>query len=223
MGEPFLRHSLLESCGVFHGFGTRGCREPAGLVRPRQVHGAHVMRLFGRRKSSPKSADAIVSDVPGVPVGVVTADCVPILMATPNGRRVAAVHAGWRGLARGVITAAVETFCDTQHDTTRAVAVLGPHISACCYEVDEAVVEALAPRFGDLLDGALAETRERHWRLELGTLTRFELARAGFLLERVALTAGACTACDPHRFHSYRRDGPRAGRLIHFVAAREQT
>jgi YfiH family protein len=155
-------------------------------------------------------------------VGVATADCLPILMASGDGRVVAAVHAGWRGLARGVISSAVQAFREPKCDTMEAVAVLGPYVGPCCYEVDRPVVAALSPRFRERLQHALSPTRRGHWRLDLGTLARVELIAAGLVSERIGAVPEACTACDPRRFHSYRRDGPAAGRLIHFVCARRQ-
>lgn len=220
--DGFVRHAILEEVGVEHGFGTRDAREPAGLRRPRQVHGNAVVAVANvpSAAGSAPEGDAIVSDRAGVPVGVVTADCVPILLASADGRWVAAVHAGWRGLARGVIAAAGEALECAGVALAHARAVVGPHVRACCYEVDAPVVEALAERFGARLGAALAPAREGHWRLDLEQLARAALEEAGFARERVAALAGACTACDAERFHSHRRDGPRAGRLVHYVAAR---
>ncbi len=220
MTGGFLRHPLLEGCGVEHGFGVRGAPEPPGLRRPRQVHGAKVARIDARGARGLEAADAVISDVPHVPIGVQTADCVPVLLATPSGRTVAAVHAGWRGLAHGVITAALCALAEATSEAAEAVAVVGPHVGRCCYEVDGPVVEALAPRFGAALDAVRQAVRPGHWMLDLGAAVRFELERAGFAAERIAALGGTCTACDAQRFHSYRRDGPRAGRLVHFVAAR---
>ena len=221
----WLSHELLVGANILHGFGTRASLPPAGLLRPKQVHGACVIRLSGvselagMRDGLLAEADAVVSDVPGQPVGVVTADCVPILMATPSGC-VAAVHAGWRGLAAGVIGAAIGALRDIAPDARSAVAAIGPHVGPGCYEVDALVVDALAPRFGAAFDAALARVRPGHWQLDLGRLARRELESAGLAAERIGSLAPACTACDRERFHSFRRDGPRAGRLFHFAVAR---
>jgi YfiH family protein len=188
-------------------------------VRPRQVHGTRVARLLPALHDL-GDADGVVSDRPGVPIGIVTADCLPILLATPSGA-VAAVHAGWRGLAAGVIDAALESLAAIAPDAARAVAVIGPHVAPDCYEVDAVVVDALASRFGDALARALAPTRPGHWTLDLALLARHDLLRAGLADACVAALPRACTACDAARFHSYRRDGPGAGRLIHWLAASE--
>jgi copper oxidase (laccase) domain-containing protein len=138
------------------------------------------------------------------------------LIATPSGP-VAAVHAGWRGLAAGVLAASIEALGRIAPDTDAAVAVIGPHIGATCYEVDAPVVRALRMRFGGDVDAALRSTRPGHFEIELAQLAALDLARAGLARERIAVLADACTACDPRRFHSYRRNGPASGRLFHYI------
>ena len=100
-------------------------------------------------------------------------------------------------------------------------AVIGPHIGPCCYEVDRPVIEALAARYGPELAPCLDPTRPGHARLDLAGLAVRALLGAGVARDALAVLPDVCTACDARRFHSYRRDGPRAGRLIHFVAALE--
>lgn len=215
----WIRHPLLEAEAVAHGFGTRACVAPAALVRARQVHGRDVVRVTQPADALVGDADALVCDVPGLAIGVVTADCLPVLIAAPSGA-VAAAHAGWRGLAAGVLAATVAALREIAPDADRAIAVIGPHIGASCYEVDEPVVRALAARFGAAVDAALRETRAGHCEIDLARLARLDLEYAGLASERIAAIPDACTACDPERFYSFRRDGPGAGRLCHFVMAR---
>ena len=215
----WIRHPLLDAAAVAHGFGTRDCVAPAALVRARQVHGRDVVRVTQPADTLVGDADALVCDVPGLAIGVVTADCLPVLIAAPSGA-VAAAHAGWRGLAAGVLAATVAALREIAPDADRAIAVIGPHVRPCCYEVDEPVVRALAARFGDAVDAALRETRAGHCEIDLARLARLDLESAGLASERIAAIPDACTACDPERFHSFRRDGPGAGRLFHFVMAR---
>ena len=213
-----LKHPLLQELGVAHGFALRDTPMPEGLLRPRQVHGAKVVSAAACRSDPPPEADAVVSSEPGVSVGVVTADCVPILLAAPDRRAVAAVHAGWRGLAAGVVAQGVDALRQEHGASVALVAAIGPHIGVCCYEVDEPVLDALSTRFGSL-DAALRPARAGHALLDLGALVARDLANAGLHARDVGRLAGACTRCDPQRFHSHRRDGARAGRLWHFVAA----
>ena len=213
-----IRHPLLQSCGVAHGFGLRGDPAPLGLLRPRQVHGAVVAELGSGSVLEPVDADAVVSAHRGSVVGVVTADCVPILAAGRGGRAVAAIHAGWRGLALGVVEAGVETLRARVAGGEEIFAVIGPHIGPCCYEVDTPVLEVLERRFGSDLASALQPSRPLHSRLDLAALVRCDLARLGLAEPRVAVLGGACTCCDPLRFESHRRDGASAGRLVHHIA-----
>jgi YfiH family protein len=218
-----LRHPLLEGCGVEHGFGMRGASDPGGVRRPVQVHGAGVATAEQCAAPNRVRADAVVSTAPGVRIGIVTADCLPVLLAAEDGTAVAAIHAGWRGLAQGVIEAGVAALQSRAKSDlggrSRILAAIGPHVGPCCYEVDEPVLAALMPRFDAALDAALRPTRSGHALLDLGRLACQALLAAGLAPTGVGVLCSACTACDPGRFHSYRRDGSRAGRLLHFISA----
>ena len=213
--SAFLEHPLLAARGAAHGFGVRGAAEPAGLARPRQVHGVAVARARGDGMPL-GDADAVWSDAPGTAVGVVTADCVPILLAGRGARIVAAVHAGWRGLADGVIGAALEALRAAGAPAGELVAAIGPHIGPCCYEVDEPVLARLRARFPAAIDAHAHATRPGHARVDLGALARRELEGA-LPPGAVGALADACTRCDAQRFESYRRDGARSGRLVHWI------
>jgi len=218
MAEP-ITHPLLDSVAGEHGFGVRGVA-PEDVLRPKQVHGTCVAFVGERRTLAPAEADAVVCDRPGQRVAVVTADCVPILLAARDGRAVAAIHAGWRGLAAGVVGAGVRALAARCGGPPRLVAAIGPYIGPCCYEVDAPVIDALRAAFAGDLDAALSGAPAGHAMLDLGRLVVRGLLSEGLRPEAVGSLAGACTCCDPERFHSYRRDGARAGRLVHFIAAR---
>jgi hypothetical protein len=212
-----LRHPLLADRGIAHGFGVRGDVAPEGLLRPRQVHGRAIVSAAACRVQPPPEADGVVCSEPGVAVGVVTADCLPVLLASEGGRVVAAIHAGWRGLARGVVTEGIDALRRSSGGA-RIVAAIGPHIGPCCYEVDAPVIDALTQTLG-AIDDALRPTRPGHALLDLGALAARALAGAGVASDDIGRLPDTCTRCDALRFHSYRRDGPRAGRLVHYVAA----
>jgi YfiH family protein len=168
-----LRHALLSNIGVDHGFGLRGFAEPAELRRPRQVHGVAVATAAecAERNRAPE-ADAVISEEIGVRIAVVTADCLPILLAGDRGRAVAAIHAGWRGLAAGVIGAGLTALRERLGGSERVTAVIGPHIGKCCYEVDQPVLGALELHFSEILPRASRQTRPGHAQLDLGLLAR---------------------------------------------------
>jgi YfiH family protein len=216
-----LRHALLGECAVEHGFGQRGSAPPEGLLRPRQVHGATALRVRESWCDAPPEADAVVSTLPGRPVGVVTADCVPVLAASRCGSAVAAIHAGWRGLACGVVRVGLTALRAAAPAGAQLRAVIGPHIGPCCYEIDAPVGDALHRRFGDVLERSMRPSRPGHHWLDLGRLVRRELESCGLDADSIGSLPRSCTHCDEARFHSYRRDGRRAGRLVHYVAARE--
>jgi len=216
-----LRHPLLDALGIEHAFGTRGAWLPSDLVRPQQVHGMQVVLSTGDETGHDAQGDAIATAVAGRAIGIATADCVPILVATETGRAVAAIHAGWRGLAAGVIEAGVEALRSLAGSSQRLVAAVGPHIGLCCYEVDRPVLDAMTQRFTrEEVAAACVETRQGHARIDLGQLSALALERSGIGAAERGQLEGACTACDAVRFDSYRRDGAAAGRLVHFVISR---
>lgn len=214
-----LTHAFLSDTGVAHGFGRIGAQPPDRVIRPDQEHGTEVALVRELSDSDPGRADAVISTLAGVAVGVMTADCVPVLLSMDGGRVVAAVHAGWRGIAAGVVGSAFEALARTAAPWRRVTAVIGPHIRACCYEVDAPVIERLRVRFSKLLDSALIPVSSDHSMLDLEALVRVELIRAGVRSPDVGTFPEACTHCDAERFHSHRRDGAGAGRLLHWIAA----
>ncbi len=181
------------------------------FARVRQVHGARVFAAAG--PSLPcEEADAVVSTRPGLAACVAVADCVPVLLAAPEGRAVAAVHAGWRGtvaLAAAEGTRALAAAAGVP--AARLRAAIGPSIGPCCYEVSE----DLAARFEAAFGEAVVRRGPGGPRLDLWTANQVALRRAG--VEQVEVLA-RCTACDPARFYSHRRDGGRTGRMVAFAA-----
>lgn len=192
--------------------------EPFAVVR--QVHGSACIPVEAAEAGSgfdPRpgggpvaSADAMVSMAPGVFLGILVADCVPIALASPEEGQIAAVHAGWRGLAAGVVNAAVGTFADP----TTVRAAVGPAIGPDHYEVGEEVVSAVTEVAGR---ATMAKPVDGRFRLDLAA-TAAGLLRALGVAEVEA--AGLCTACEPKRFYSHRRDGPATGRQALIAAMR---
>ena len=171
----------------------------------RQVHGKRVARLraadAGRTLDEP--ADAAITTEPGIACTVQVADCLPVLFAAPQGRGVGAAHAGWRGLAGGVLEATVAALCDAAACAPQDLCVwLGPCIGPRQFEVGAEVVEAFdqAPHF---VPRARADGSMR-WLADLPGLARERLRAAGV----TQFSGGAwCTVEDASRFFSFRRDG----------------
>jgi hypothetical protein len=209
-----LHSPLLASVGVGHAFGTRDAAPPPGIRRPRQIHEAAVVRVTNAGAELLGEADAVLGSAPGVPVGIVTADCVPVLLSTRAGDVVAAVHGGWRGLAAGVVEAGVAAL-RRESPGSEILAAIGPRVGPCCYEVDAPVLDALEHRDPAALAAATTPSRSGHAWLDLGAVSEAALRRSG--VEQVELLAEVCTACDTDRFYSVRAEGPETGRLLHWV------
>jgi len=162
--------------------------EPEQVVFARQVHGTRLLRH--PREDGVVEADGHVVTEPGLAPLVFTADCLPVALHGPEG--LAMVHAGWRGLAGGILGKAAEAV-----EAHRAA--IGPGIGPCCYEVGEEVLTAFAG-LGDVAEGRM---------LDLPEVARRLLAEAG--VEQVE-SAELCTSCEAELFFSHRRDHGRTGR-----------
>ncbi|MHA7840006.1 MAG: polyphenol oxidase family protein [bacterium] len=214
---------VLMDLGVPHGFGCRGADVPASTRLPRQVHGTALWDAFsgsraGEEPEEPAEADVVLG-CGGArrSVGIVTADCVPILASAAEGEAVVAIHAGWRGLAAGVIEKGLSALRDAAGAGSIRAAI-GPAARGCCYEVDEPVRAALSERYGSLLDReVIAPRRPGHFRLDLSRLAERIVRESGVSEACLGTRHRVCTICDPVRFESHRRDGARAGRLRHFI------
>jgi YfiH family protein len=182
----------------------------AAPVFLRQVHGTRVVRV-GVADAAPggpiHEADAVVTSEAGVACVVQAADCLPVLLAAPDGRAVAAAHAGWRGLSAGVVEAALEALCATgQCAPGDVVAWLGACIGPDAFEVGDDVLIAFgaSPEHEDARAGRFKARGRAKWLADLAGLARDRLAAAGV----TRISGGAwCTATDASRFFSYRRDG----------------
>lgn len=182
----------------------------AAPVWLQQVHGRCVVRLRHADVGAPPlQADAAWTDEPGLACTIQVADCLPVLLAAPQGRAVAAAHAGWRGLAQGVVEAALAALCDgAQCAPEEVTAWLGPCIGPRQFEVGAEVLAAFAQdpahAQADLFVPHADSDDQPRWLANLPLLARQRLQRAGV---RWISAAGACTVEQRSRFFSYRRDG----------------
>lgn len=181
-----------------------------------QVHGTEVARFSapppafaGEGAGAEPVADASVTSTPGLVLAILTADCLPVVFAAEDGRAVGAAHAGWRGLAGGVLETTVAAM---GVEPARIVAWLGPAAGPQAYEIGEEVFDAFVSRDARAAS-AFAATRPGHWKVDLYELARQRLADAG--VARV-FGGGLCTISDPQRFYSHRRDA-RTGRMATLV------
>lgn len=183
----------------------------------RQVHGTEIVCADGIDPASPPEADASWTKTPGVVCCVMTADCLPVLLADKRGRIAAAVHAGWRSLAGGIIQKTVETLCAEVPGLAPADlrAWFGPRIGEADFEVGPDVLEAMKahlPEAEAAFRPAAAESEtEGKLLCSLAALARQALALSGVPAENAADCA-LSTYAEPQRFYSFRRDGEKSGR-----------
>lgn len=193
--------------------------EPSALFTVTQVHGSRVLAapevVDGAGVPGPcGEADGLWTGAAGSAVGVRTADCVPILIADPVGRRVAAVHSGWKGTEARIVARAVEALEREGSRPGDLLAAIGPSIRACCYQVSADVAGRFAGHGpGVVIDegGAL--------HLDLAIAVRRTLTEAGVRADRIDLIPD-CTACEEALYFSHRRDQGITGRHLSFAVCR---
>lgn len=212
---PGLHHGFLDrlACASNESWEAVVARAgvPLAIHVPRQVHGTRV--LTAPAPGGRPEADGLATVAPGHLVGIVTADCVPVLLVDRARRVAAAVHGGWRGLAAGVLESALQHLQRSFGSSPETLeAALGPAVGGCCYEVGPEVLAAFRARTSVVTRDAWSERRGRA-HLDLRLAARLLLEAAGATcVEQL----GPCTACTP-AYSSYRRDGAGAGRQLSFV------
>ncbi|MFZ9850595.1 MAG: peptidoglycan editing factor PgeF [Vulcanococcus sp.] len=228
-GGYYLQANLLQD--FEHGFFTRqwqgrGPEELAGYVsagvsvhRPQQVHSARVLPASAACAEPWPEADGLVADAGGQSLWVCGADCTPVLLADPRSGRVAACHAGWRGVAGGILLEAIRLLEQAGSQRADLLVALGPAVSGPNYQVETAVAEQLA-RSLPLNEGAglgpleaagalLPDPEPGRHRLDLRAATRLQLELAGIAAGQIAVCP-LCTVAEPLLFHSWRRDQVKA-------------
>jgi YfiH family protein len=235
-GGYYLQADLLQD--FEHGFFTRqwqgrGPEELAGYLsagvsvhRPQQVHSARVLPASAASTAPWPEADGLVTDAGGQSLWVCGADCTPVLLADPASGRVAACHAGWRGVAGGILLEAIRLLEQAGSRRADLLVALGPAVSGASYQVETVVAEQVASAL-PLPDGqgagappagltelercgALQPDPEpgRH-RLDIRAATHRQLELAGLAADRIAVCP-LCTVTEPLLFHSWRRDQVKA-------------
>ena len=185
----------------------------AALVHARQVHGDGVVVVEGDARLAEREADALVARTADTLVYVYTADCVPVLLAADGGTRVAAVHAGWKGILAGAIPRTLERL-----ESSDIVAAIGPCLSRERCEMGPEVIERFLAAG---LEAACEHREDAKDRVDVRLAARIQLERAGLTSIDVS---DRCTWEHEHEFHSHRRDvthgtSARAGRLGALIGA----
>ena len=203
--------------------------DPSRLYQTQQVHGRVVVLAGGDPAAMlTREADALVAE-PGSQnaVAVRVADCVPVLLAHRDSGRVAAVHAGWRGIVADVIGASVRQVGGDSRGGggggERLLAAIGPCIGPCCFEVGADVGAKIARTTSDEVIARRDDARGKVY-VDLRAAVRVQLRALGLSDEAIDdvpdRTRAGCTRCDAQRFYSHRRDGDSSGRLMAVIVAR---
>jgi YfiH family protein len=190
------------------------------LLTVTQVHGNDILIV-----DSPNSdvthflkveCDGIITNQPDIMIGIATADCVPLLILDPVKRVAAALHAGWKSTASGIVrkgvAAMVGNFGSNPSDL---LAAIGPAIGPCCYEVDEPVHAAFASD-ATAWEQASSEVSKGKWKFDISAAVTLQLEESGLLPEKIE-TSQQCVCCTQELFFSYRRDKGETGRHLGFI------
>ncbi len=197
------------------------------LTTAEQIHGDRIVRVDERNagrgrlkyEDAISGTDALITDVPGIPLMLCFADCTPVLLFDPVHRAAAIAHGGWKGTALSIavktLRAMEEAYGTRPGD---CLAGIGPAIGPCCYEIGEEVAEVFRKAFPDYAGNIISE-QDKKIRLDLWKANRLQLENAGLLPEHID-AAGICTSCRSSTFFSYRAEGPVTGRIAAIMAIR---
>lgn len=193
---------------------------PHLLLTVQQTHGTDILVIDEPNPDLSHfltvECDAIITDQPGIMIGILVADCFPVLLFDPSCKVAASVHVGWRGAAAGLLGKTVRAMqnsfgCRPEN----IVAAIGPGIGAHRYEVDRPVRDSFRVGAGDW-EKIAQEVALGKWHLDLQRSCQLQLAAAGLAPAHVE-TAAECTCCHKELFFSYRRDNGKTGRQIGFI------
>ncbi len=223
----FIRHSFIikqrdsgiETNGALKEIAAKILNLEKGQVATiNQTHSdaVFVHNAESRASGADEGFDAHITNNIGIALGVVTADCVPVIIVDKAKRVVAAVHAGWRGTAKRIVQKTIKDMADYfGSKPENMVAGIGPAIGQCCYEVDDKVIGPMKKEFG-YLERFSIKKNENKWHIDLQLINREQLIETGLKLDNINLIS-LCTSCYPDMFYSYRRDGTGAGRMMAVV------
>lgn len=194
-----------------------------------QVHGKDIVRVTraergaGNRRGETAipATDGLITDEADVLLTAFYADCVPLLFWDPDHGAIGVAHAGWRGTALGIAREMVERMNKEFSSDPRTVRVaIGPSIGACCYEVDDRVVNALKEQIPSPSAGTVRPQANGRYMLDLKQANA-DILRGTGVMEQHLLVTDYCTCCEDRLFFSHRRDAERAGRMVAWIGKRK--
>ncbi len=193
---------------------------PGRLLTVKQVHGDDILLIDEENPDLSHfltvEVDAIVTNQSGIMIGILTADCLPILIWDDTGEVAAAIHAGWRGAANGILYKVLKTIkTNFGIQAAQLRAAIGPGIGAHNFEVDRPVRDAFR-RGSGFWNEISHETRLGHWQVDLPLSCQLQLEQGGIEPQNIEV-AKECTCCHPELFFSHRRDDGITGRQLGFI------
>jgi YfiH family protein len=182
------------------------------IYLPLQRHTDSIHIFDGDMK--PTVADAVITGKKDVLIGVIVADCVPILLFDPSQEVIAAVHAGWRGTADGILEKTIDRMeSNFGCRSDEMLIAIGPSIRQCSYEVGEDVKEAVEKKTGE---GEYFTNRGEKYHIDLSIANRLQAVNSG-VVDAHIWQSKECTYCNPSKYHSYRYSGASSGRQGGFI------
>lgn len=199
--------------------------KPERLVLTQQVHGDKIKIVTENDctkglflKNSILNTDGLITNCKNVPIGIFTADCTPILLCDKVKKVIAAVHSGWRGTLleigkKAALLMRREFYCNPED----VIAVIGPSIKKCHFEVKEDVYMEFYKKFGaDIVESVTEKKADRYY-IDTDTINRKSLVSAGILNSNISI-CGCCTFCESEKFFSHRASGGKTGRQCAFIS-----
>ena len=197
------------------------------LVTVRQIHSDKIIAIRSKKPfATAPEGDAMITAQTGILLAIQTADCLPILIVDPTGKVVVAIHGGWRGILKRIMVKAVDQM-QKDYFTVPAdcLAVIGPGIGPCCYEVGEEVVQAFSkefacadPFFRSFIHNDLSSPATKA--LDLVAASKHQLLESGLLLQNI-FSSEYCTSCRTDLFFSHRAEAGRTGRTMAVIGIRD--
>ncbi len=193
------------------------------LVFSNQVHKAEVRSCTmadagkGLYRSRDYEADGLVTDVPGLPLVIFSADCIPMLLCDPVRRVAGACHCGWRGTALGIARNTVKAMQERYGcDPADIRAAIGPGISRCCFETHQDVPDAMLEALGQEVEPAIEPLGKGKFRVDLKQINGIWLQKAGVPRDQIDITS-ECTCCQPDKYWTHRKTGQQRGSLAAMI------
>ena len=210
-------HSLKQFVSIFNISPAKGRINPKDLTAAEQVHQDKIAIIDEKKKGNvAKGCDALLTDIPGIPLVIRTADCVPIFLFDPKTKSIGLVHAGWKNSILNIAGKTIQTMKEIFGAELKNILVgIAPSIGPCCYEVKDNVIKLLKKAKKDWRN-FVTTTGDGKWYLNLRKLNLSQLIEAGILQTNITISR-RCTSCEKDMFYSYRRDGKGTGRMYALI------